>query len=257
MFTVITVSFNASDLIANCIQSVNEQDYPNIEHVFIDGGSTDGTVEIIKAQSAKRTYLQSKPDWGIYDAMNIGIARAKGQYIAIINADDRLADPFVLSKVAETFECSDAKIVFGGLQFETSEGKPMEVYVPKAFQKGQSFRKAWQAAHPAMFVRKEAYNEGGVFNTSYAITADLDLQVRFLEVLNFKSARVDKVLAVMRVGGVSGRLNSKFRAVFETVLIFSEQRLFDQGLQFMWNRYKYAPQALIKYLRRRCAKRMR
>jgi len=202
--SVVSVSFNSKNTIDNAISSVISQSCKNIEYIAIDGGSTDGTVDIIKSYGGKITKFISEPDKGIYDAMNKGIRMASGDVIGILNSDDMYADDAVLKDVAETFERTGADAVYGDLVYVDKDDTNKVVrYWKSGPYKPGSFRKGWHPAHPALFVRKAIYDKYGVFDTSFDISADFELMLRFFEKHKIKTAYLPRVLVKMRMGGES------------------------------------------------------
>ena len=122
LITIVTVSFNAISTIEQTISSVINQTYPNIEYIIIDGGSTDGTVDIIKKYTDKISYWVSEPDKGIYDAMNKGIHLAKGKWINFMNSGDTLYDNMVIEKVIDKANL-DSDIIYGNTNILLSHGE--------------------------------------------------------------------------------------------------------------------------------------
>ena len=244
--SVITVCLNAAEVISRCIQSVDDQDYPNIEHVFIDGGSRDGTVDVIKSVSGNMTYLSSEKDGGIYEAMNKGISAASGEIIAILNADDRYAHSGVLSLVAAGFADGEAKIVYGGLVYETEAGEIEDAWRPEPFRAG-AFGRGWQAPHPAVFVHRDGYETAGVFNTAYRVASDLDMELRLFEKHRLPAILLDEDLVIMSLGGISSTARGKMHALIETILMFPRNGLFLQGVGYIATRLF---PAVKKHLRR-------
>ena len=122
LISIITVCYNSASTIEQTIQSVAQQSYGDIEHIIIDGDSKDATVDIIKSHDKLISQWISEPDYGIYDAMNKGIAMAKGEVIGFLNADDVFADDNILTQVAQSFENDKLEAVFGDIEF-VKEGK--------------------------------------------------------------------------------------------------------------------------------------
>lgn len=204
--SIITVGYNCKDTVASAMDSVLSQVGTNLDYVVVDGASADGTLDIVKSYGAKVSKLISEPDKGIYDAMNKGIKMASGDAIGILNSDDMYVDDKVLNDVVETFERTGADAVYGDLVYvdEADVDKVVRYWKSGAFMPG-SFRKGWHPAHPALFVRKEIYEKYGVFDTSFDISADFELMLRFFEKHGIKTAYLPRVLVKMRVGGESNR----------------------------------------------------
>ncbi|TAF49698.1 MAG: glycosyltransferase, partial [Sphingobacteriia bacterium] len=189
----------------DCIHSVQSQTHPQVEHLILDGQSTDNTVEAIMAAGFKGTLWVEK-DKGMYDAMNKGIARAKGDIIGILNADDVYTHPQVLEKVQALFDHSGADALYGDLRYVDAidplktkriwKAGPMH---PKAFLHG------WMPPHPCFFVRREVYEKFGAFAEGFDSAADYELMLRFLHRYGIKVAYLQEFLVNMRMGGVSNR----------------------------------------------------
>ena len=204
--SIITVVYNNQAMIGNSIQSVLDQDYPGVEYIIVDGGSTDGTREIIKSFGKRINKMISEPDKGIYDAMNKGIKLASGDIIGILNSDDVFADDTVLSEVAETFRKTGVDAVYGDLFYVDKDDANKIIRYWKAGQyKPGSFRKGWHPAHPALFVKRQVYEKCGGFHISFNVSADFELMLRLFEKHKIKTAYVPKVLVKMRLGGESNR----------------------------------------------------
>ena len=209
-FSVITVCYNACRTVKETVDSVLAQKGVSFEYLIIDGGSNDSTVEIISDFHDLRINITSEPDNGLYDAMNKGISKAKGKYIAIINSDDVYADDSVLERVKDKFEQKKADIVYGDLVFFSDRDglvkrrwKSVIVDTKKEFE--AYWRSGWQCPHPSTFVKRDIYQEIGSFDIGYKISADYDFLVRAAVKYNKKFAYIDNVLVRMRLGGESTR----------------------------------------------------
>ncbi|RQH19001.1 glycosyltransferase [Okeania hirsuta] len=115
--SIITVCYNAQDYLRDCLDSVARQDHPDIEHIVIDGASTDGTLSILEAYQSRLAYVVSEKDEGLYHAMNKGIALASGEVVGILNADDLYPRTNILSRVAKAFLDPSIKMSFGDLVY--------------------------------------------------------------------------------------------------------------------------------------------
>jgi glycosyltransferase involved in cell wall biosynthesis len=205
--SVVTTLFNAKDTAAECLDSVAEQTYLQREHIVIDGGSGDGTLALLQQRRAQLAVLVSEPDGGIYFGLNKGIARATGEVVGLLHADDVYADTQVLSRVAVAFADPAVQAVYGDLQY-VARADPQRVI--RQWQAG-AFRPArlrwgWMPPHPTLFLRRSLYKRFGLFDTRYRIAADYDLILRMLTTLAAGEVRyLPHVLVRMRVGGVSNR----------------------------------------------------
>lgn len=195
--SIITVVYNASNTIEQTIKSVINQAYSNIEYIIIDGGSTDGTMNIIRKYLDKIDILVSEKDNGLYDAMNKGIKLASGEIIGILNSDDTYTENAV-SLVVDSFKNRRIDVLYGNAMF-----------VDGTFEIGlydcSDIEQLWYRMaipHPATFVRKAVYDKYGSFDTQYPISADYDLMLRlYSEGVRF--GHIDEILTYFRVGGLS------------------------------------------------------
>ena len=180
--TIITPSFNQAQFLERTILSVIQQDYPNLEYIIIDGGSTDGSVDIIKKYEKHISYWVSEKDNGIYDAMNKGIALATGDVVGILNSDDFYIDENVIEKVVKVFQEKEADSIFADLVFVKPNNLEKNIrYYDSSKFKPSKFAYGWMPAHPTFFVKREIYEKYGVFQLDYKIAADYEILVRFLE----------------------------------------------------------------------------
>jgi len=204
VISIITVSYNSSATIEDTILSVAAQSYPDIEHIIIDGASTDGTVTLIKKHADKIAKFISEPDNGIYDAMNKGISFASGDIVGILNADDVYYDNGCLSTVINEFKKKNVDSVFADLVYvhPNNIDKVVRYYSSARFFPSK-FSRGWMPAHPTFFVKRECYEQYGNFKTDYKIAADYELLVRFLATHNITYSYIPKVLIKMRTGGTS------------------------------------------------------
>lgn len=206
LITIITVCFNSVKTIEETIQSILAQDYPAIEYIIVDGGSKDGTLDVINQYKHKISRFISEPDNGIYDAMNKGIHLAKGDVVGMLNADDIYANNKVISTIMKVMSDPSIEACYGDLiYFKTdSPKKTVRYWQSSEFSKG-AFAKGWCPPHPTFFVKREIYRQYGVFDTSYAMGNDIELMMRFLEKYQIKSYYLQSILVKMRMGGVSNR----------------------------------------------------
>lgn len=174
---------------------------------MIDGASTDGTLDVLQKYLSQLTELVSEPDVGIYDALNKGIAKASGDVVSILHADDIYADNKVLERVAAAFTDPAVCAVYGDLQYVARADlrRVIRHWQAGAFRSAR-LRRGWMFPHPTLFLRRSLYERFGLFNTSYKISADYDLMLRILTKLSAGEVRyLPHVLVRMRMGGVSNR----------------------------------------------------
>ena len=203
--TVITVVLNAVDTIKDTIQSVIDQDYQDIEHIVIDGGSTDGTMDVVNSFRKQLAIVVSEPDKGIYDAMNKGIDLASGDVIGTLNSDDWYENNRVISRVVAAFENGvDLDAVYGDIVF-VAKDKPhglVRYWESQPYKEGL-FEKGWMPAHPSFFVKRDCYSRYGKFDLDLKIQSDFDLTMRFMVVNKIKTQYLPGVMVKMRMGGVT------------------------------------------------------
>jgi len=206
LVSIITVVLNRKDTIEFAIKSVLGQSYRNIEYLIVDGGSTDGTLEIINKYKDKFSKFISEKDKGIYDGMNKGIRMAKGEIIGILNSDDIYASDNVIEEVVKTMEESNADCCWGDLVYVDAKdtNKIIRYWKSSEYEPGK-FRKGWMPPHPTFFVKKWVYEKYGYFNLDFPIAADYELMLRLLEKYKVSSCYIPKVLVKMRTGGKSNR----------------------------------------------------
>lgn len=185
------------------MESVARQDHSDIEHIIIDGLSKDETLKIVSDFSHVSKCI-SERDGGIYDAMNKGITMSTGQVIGILNSDDFYADEKVLSNVAEVFQVTGCDAVYADLQFVEREDvtKVTRNWKSGNYKPG-SFEWGWMPPHPTFFVKRELYDQFGVFNVSLRSAADYELMLRFIHKYRVKLSYIPRIIVKMRMGGVS------------------------------------------------------
>lgn len=203
--SIITVCYNSAVTIRDTIDSVLSQNFEDLEYLIIDGGSTDGTLEIVRGYGDLVSKVVSEPDRGIYDAMNKGISLANGEIVGILNSDDFFECTTVLKDVEASFIAHpEVDLVFGDVVFvDPPELDKVVRYYGSAHFREWKLRFGWMPPHPATFVRREAYQKVGQYSTSYKIAADYEMFVRLLLINKLRFGRINKVLVRMRSGGAS------------------------------------------------------
>ncbi len=180
--SVITVCLNSAATIGDTIESVLAQDHPDIEHIIVDGASTDGTMDVVRRYGDRIAKVVSEPDRGMYDSANKGLRLATGDVVGMLNSDDFYAAPDVLSTMARTFVERDVDVVHGDLDFIDPQDvtRVTRRFRSREFQPGD-FRRGWHPAHPTFYVRRKILLEIGGFDEdlfAYGDDAELGLRAR-------------------------------------------------------------------------------
>ena len=207
--SVITISYNAEDTIEKTLKSIENQSYNNIEHIIIDGGSKDSTLEICNSFSHEAKII-SELDNGVYDAFNKGLKLATGDVVGFLNADDTFYNENSIQDIVDAFSNNETDIVYGNLDYVNEESKVIRNWISRPYEKGL-LKKAWKIAHPSFYCKKEVYDRLGGYNDSFKIAGDFELCLRFLEINQVPSFYLNKKLVKMLVGGISNSaLKSKW-----------------------------------------------
>ena len=209
--TLITVAYNSAKTIRKTLESIAAQDYPNIEHIVVDGASKDNTVEIVK-EFAHVQKLISEPDKGMWDGLNKGLALAEGDIVGMLNSDDVYADNTIISQVVAAFKQYQVDTIYGDIQFVSAKdpSKVVRYYSSKHFHP-RKFRYGYMPAHPSFFVKREIYEKYGHFKADYKIAADYDLMIRFLKVHQVSYKYLDLMMVNMLIGGLS---NDSLKSIY-------------------------------------------
>ena len=224
--SLITVSYNSARTIRDTLVSVQKQTYKDIEHIVVDGNSTDATIEIVKQfldsakdasqDSAKGvvTKFSCEKDKGIYDAMNKGLALATGDIIGVLNSDDFYCSNDVIENVVRAFQENETDCLYGDLNYvdPIDTSKIVRKWRSGAYLR-ENFLKGWMPPHPTFFVKKSCYDSFGTFDTQFKSAADYELMLRFLFKESCSAQHLLKVMIHMRAGGVSNvSLKNRLRA---------------------------------------------
>ena len=212
--TLITATYNSEKYLEDCILSVINQRYKNIEHIIIDGKSSDGTVAIIKKYEGNISKWISETDRGMYDAINKGMAMAGGDIIGILNSDDMLESEDVIETIVKTFEEKKVDSIYGDLDYVDPEDlkKIYRIWKGKPYNRSL-FRTGWMPAHPTFYFKKEVFQLFGGYETHFYSAADYELMSRYLYKHKISSYYIPKLLVKMRRGGQSNSsLKMRLRA---------------------------------------------
>lgn len=220
--SVITVALNSAETIEKTFKSIFQQDYSNIELIVIDGGSTDGTLDIIKRYAEKIFYWESGLDNGISDAFNRGISMATGDLVAILNSDDQWL-PNTVGQVVQAYELHPSEdIYYGNIQFLDTHSSDAYVVISNI----EGIKKRMSVFHPCLFIKRYAYTDVGEYSNDYYYAMDSHWIHRAIK-HGLKFMKIDAVLAQMQLGGVSDRHYIKSLNEYRCSLV--ENELLDWG----------------------------
>ncbi|MGF7214315.1 glycosyltransferase involved in cell wall biosynthesis [Spirosoma lacussanchae] len=212
--SIITVVYNGAEHIRDCIESILNQTYADIEYIVVDGQSTDGTVDIVKSYGTRIARFISEPDKGLYDAMNKGIGLATGDVIGLLNADDFYRHDRVVDHVVATFQRSDSDAVYGDMLYvDRNDTNRLRRYWRSGWYSPNAFLWGWMPGHLSFFAKRQLYVQHGLFRLDLKSAADYELLLRFIHKNKAKLAYMDEVTIVMRDGGVSNKnVGNRLRA---------------------------------------------
>ena len=212
--SIITVCYNSEKTIADCITSVVNQSYDNLEYIVIDGKSTDTTMEIIASFGDQIFKVVSEKDKGMYDAINKGIRMASGDIIGVLNSDDYYTDELVIEDVMSKFKEANADALYADLNYvDQIDTNNVVRYWKSGDYKPNSFLSGWMPPHPTFFIRKEWYLKYGEYSLELVSAADYELMLRMVLKHGARLAYLPRVIVNMRVGGMSNSsLRNRLRA---------------------------------------------
>ncbi len=215
--SIITVTLNSEKYLADCIQSVMRQRYTNIEHIIVDGKSTDGTLQIIKKHENYISKWISETDRGMYDAINKGIAIATGDIIGILNSDDIFASDNVIANIVRCFKKENTDSVYGDLVYVKPSNTEKVFRLWKGVRyKRYRFRYGWMPAHPTFYMKRSLIEKYGPYENHYYTAADYEFMARYLYKYRISATYLEQLVVKMRTGGASnitikGRLRANRR----------------------------------------------
>jgi glycosyltransferase involved in cell wall biosynthesis len=200
--SIITVTFNSEKYLEQCINSIINQTYTNIEYIIIDGNSSDKTKDIIQKYLENVSVFISEKDSGIYDAINKGIERSTGDIIGLLHSDDMLHDINVISRIVDSFE-SDTDCVYSDSYFinKVSNNKT-RFYSSKNFSNWM-FSIGLMPSHPTIYFKSKILKKHPLYDIKFKIASDFDLILRHFIIYRSKSKYIKDLWVIMREGGVS------------------------------------------------------
>lgn len=207
MLSIVTVTYNSAATVRDTFESVLRQDYKDVDYCVVDGGSVDGTLDIIREYADRfdgRMHWISEPDKGIYDAMNKGIRMAKGEYVGLLNSDDFYTSDDVLSRLCEMLERTGVDAVYGDVHYVDADNleKTTRYYSSRVFRRSL-MRLGFMPAHPTFYCRRSLYERYGMFSLDYPVAADFECLLRFIYVHCIRIQYIPLDCVTMRSGGAS------------------------------------------------------
>jgi len=239
--SIITTTYNSEKTIRDTIESILAQSFIDYEYFVVDGGSRDATIDILREYEPKfngQMLWISEPDKGIYDAMNKGFRRAKGDVLVLINSDDLFARTDALKLVVREFERHpEADCIYADLYYVSQNNINNIVRIWRTGEQ-KPMRYGWLPAHPTFYVKRECYEKYGFFNLNYPLAADFELMLRFVEKHHIKLHYLPEYLVKMRLGGATSKnLKNIYKQDIETMNAFKENGLPGGNIFYLFWRY--------------------
>mgnify|MGYP006085452671 CR=1 FL=1 len=202
--SIITIVYNNEDCISKCIESVLSQTYKNIEHIVIDGGSTDGTQYKIESFKNQLAYYVSEKDNGLYNALNKGIKHATGDIVGVLHSDDMFYEPQTIAKIVTAFQTLNSDLIYANGIYVAKKDTNMvkRIYRAKPF-KNKYLRFGWIPLHTTIYVKRSVFENYGVYDESYSIASDYDISLRWFQNVKLKKQFLNEWVVKMRLGGKS------------------------------------------------------
>lgn len=233
--------------ISETIESVRSQNYPNIEYIVIDGGSNDGTLDILNDYSESIDLIVSEADEGMYDAINKGIQKASGYWIALLHADDVYTSSDVISEAISLLENEKADALYADVRFvKRDQPDRMVRYYSSERFKPWKLRFGWMPAHPTFISKKEVFDSFGLYELGYSISSDYEMMIRLLYVNRIPTVYLPKAIVQMREGGLSSKslwsriiLNKEIVRACRAHRVYTNMVLLMLKIPFKWLEYSW------------------
>lgn len=251
VISIITATYNSEKTLHDTFRSVLLQNYTNYEYIVIDGGSKDGTVDIIRAYEPLfdgRMKWISEPDKGIYDAMNKGIRKATGDVVGLLNSDDFYTSNDILARVASVFNNDGIDAVYGDIHFvnDSDLKKCVRYYSSKPFHRWW-MRFGFMPAHPSFYCKRSVYEKYGAFNLTYKVAADFECLLRLIFIHRIKTKYLPLDFVTMRTGGAStSGMESHKQIMHDHQLAFKKNGVYS-NVFFELLRYGYKVCEIIQF----------
>jgi len=242
LISIIVAVFNSKETLQQCIDSVSQQSYLNKELIIIDGGSKDGSLDVLNLNQNSFAYCVSESDHGIYNAWNKGLVHAKGEWICFLGADDFLWNPTVLERMAVQLQMLPLylHIAYGQVVLIDADGEPIQTIGELWEQVKETFRMYMNIPHIGTMHRRELFAKHGMFDESFQIAGDYELLLRELVTGDAKFIP-NIIVAGQRLGGISTDKNNNFQIILE---VCRARRI--HGLAFQWGRVFFQLKAVLR-----------
>lgn len=215
--SIVTIVYNNARFIRDAIESVLSQDYPALEYVVVDGGSTDGTWEIVEEYKDRISVAVSEPDDGLYDALNKGIGLSSGEYVGLLHSDDLYCDGRVISDMVAQIQQSGAEFGMADLVIVDQQTDSVVRQYRSGYFRRWLFRLGWQPPHPTCLVKRQLHDEFGLYQTSFKICGDFDFLVRVFYGRDIHWTHLNRITHKMRQGGISNSGAANKKRIFEEI----------------------------------------
>ncbi|MDW1644335.1 MULTISPECIES: glycosyltransferase family 2 protein [Vibrio] len=226
--SIITATYNSSETIVDTLKSLEQQSYPDIEYIIIDGASKDNTLEVVRQNCTRVSKIISEPDKGIYDALNKGIQAATGDVIGFLHSDDLFAYPDAVADIVATLEKNQSQAAYADLAYVSKDDtdKMVRLWTSGDYQRNKMLS-GWMPPHPTFYMKRELYQSLGQFDLGFKIAADYDSLLRYLWSNKVSMSYLPKVLIKMRVGGASNRsLGNIYKKTCEDIQALKNNNVF-------------------------------
>nr|WP_319555546.1 glycosyltransferase family 2 protein [uncultured Vibrio sp.] len=226
--SIITATYNSSETIIDTLKSLEQQSYPNIEYIIVDGASKDNTLDVVRDNCSRVSKIISEPDKGIYDALNKGIQAATGDVIGFLHSDDLFAYPDAVADIVATLEKNQSQAAYADLAYVSKEDtdKMVRLWTSGGYQR-HNMLNGWMPPHPTFYMKRELYLSLGLFDLGFKIAADYDSLLRYLWSNKVSMSYLPKVLIKMRVGGASNRsLSNIYKKTCEDIQALKNNNVF-------------------------------
>jgi glycosyltransferase len=202
--SIVTACYNSASTIGDTIRSLQSQSYKDIEHIIVDGGSTDGTMDLVSSLRTPTDVIISERDSGVYDALNKGLRSVTGEVVGFLHSDDVYKDDSVLEKVEAAFRTQKCEFLYANLDYVDLNGRIRRSWRSGRFCRAK-LRSGWMPPHPTTFMRTSLARRIGDFDLRYKIAADYDYLLRVLKAKGLRIFYLDQSIVTMRLGGISNR----------------------------------------------------